>query len=177
MEVLYKDIPGYEGYRAGTDGSIWSCWERGKGKETSKWKIGGLWKRLLLGKDSDGYLQVKFAKERKTKKVHKLVLELFLGSCPEGYQACHKNGNRADNRVENLRWGTAKSNQEDRLLHGTSNFGSRNGNAKLTESLVREIKIQHKIGKAIPKIAIDFNMHRSVIHKICNGALWSQVVI
>jgi hypothetical protein len=29
--VEYRDVPGFPGYRVGTDGSVWSCWERTAG--------------------------------------------------------------------------------------------------------------------------------------------------
>jgi hypothetical protein len=51
-------------------------------------------------------------------KVHKLVLEAFVGPKPAGLMACHGNGNGLDNRVENLRWDTCASNAQDALIHG-----------------------------------------------------------
>lgn len=36
-----------------------------------------------------------------------LVLETFVGPCPEGMKAIHINGDAEDNRLENLKWGTA----------------------------------------------------------------------
>lgn len=51
--------------------------------------------------------------------IHRLVLETFVGPCPEGMEACHNNGNPADNRVENLRWDTHIANMADQRVHGT----------------------------------------------------------
>lgn len=53
--------------------------------------------------------------------VHRLVLEAFVGPCPDGMEACHGNGVRDDNRLENLRWDTRKANVADMLNHGTQN--------------------------------------------------------
>ena len=50
--------------------------------------------------------------------VHRLVLEAFVGPCPEGMEACHNNGVPDDNRVENLRWDTRSANRLDRVAHG-----------------------------------------------------------
>lgn len=44
--------------------------------------------------------------------VHRMVLEAFVGPRPEGMVAMHLNNDRADNRVENLRWGTLSENQQ-----------------------------------------------------------------
>ena len=38
--------------------------------------------------------------------VHRLVLEAFVGPCPEGKECDHINRKKGDNRVVNLRWVT-----------------------------------------------------------------------
>jgi hypothetical protein len=55
----------------------------------------------------------------KSARVHNLVLEAFCGPRPEGYVACHNNGDPHDNRVENLRWDTYSSNNRDLVKHNT----------------------------------------------------------
>lgn len=57
---------------------------------------------------------------RTSAQLHRVVLEAFIGPCPDGMEALHINGNPADNRVGNLRWGTRSENQIDRVRHGTS---------------------------------------------------------
>lgn len=52
------------------------------------------YERLLLS--SDG--------ESKMFRVHRLVLLAFEGTRPEDHEVDHINGNRRDNRLENLRW-------------------------------------------------------------------------
>lgn len=53
-------------------------------------------------------------------KVHRLVLETFVGPRPEGAEACHNNGDKLDNRLTNLRWDTPGANARDKLAHGTN---------------------------------------------------------
>lgn len=50
---------------------------------------------------------------------HTLVLEAFVGPRPEGMQACHYDGDAANNRLTNLRWDTQQANQQDSIRHGT----------------------------------------------------------
>jgi hypothetical protein len=50
--------------------------------------------------------------------VHALVLEAFVGPRPDGYCVCHNNGDRTDNHLTNLRWGTYTSNNDDIVRHG-----------------------------------------------------------
>lgn len=74
---------------------------------------------LTLGVDRDGYRRavVHFNDGRRPVYVHRLVLEAFVGPCPDGMEACHNNGVQDDNRVENLRWDTHLSNIIDRDTH------------------------------------------------------------
>jgi hypothetical protein len=53
-----------------------------------------------------------------TKRVHRLVLEAFVGPAPAGHEACHGNGDRTDNRLENLRWDVRTENMRDVVRHG-----------------------------------------------------------
>lgn len=50
--------------------------------------------------------------------VHRLVLEVFVGPCPEHMEACHFNDNPSDNRLENLRWDSRAANNLDRVRNG-----------------------------------------------------------
>lgn len=71
--------------------------------------------------------------------IHAIVLEAFSGPRPDGFEACHNNGDRTDNRAENLRWDTPSANQNDRARHGTSNRGERCGTSILKSDQVIEI--------------------------------------
>ena len=69
----------------------------------------------------NGYLQVNLCATSVT--AHTIVLEAFAGPRPKGYQASHLNGDRADNRAENLVWETATENNRRKALHGTQPAG------------------------------------------------------
>ncbi|MCG7596363.1 NUMOD4 motif-containing HNH endonuclease [Mycobacterium sp. PSTR-4-N] len=57
--------------------------------------------------------------------IHRLVLETFVGPCPDGTEACHNNGDRFDNRLDNLRWDTPSNNNRDKRSHGTDHMAQR----------------------------------------------------
>jgi hypothetical protein len=52
-------------------------------------------------------------------RVHRLVLEAFVGPCPEGMVGCHNDGDPLNNRLDNLRWDTPSNNERDKWVHGT----------------------------------------------------------
>ena len=105
-------------------------------------------------------------------RVHRLVLDAFVGPCPEGLEACHENGNRIDNRLSNLRWDTRSNNHQDKLKHGTDHRGSKNPQAKLSEEQVGEIK--RLLGQGVKQVDIArrFNIHKGTVHDIKKGHNW-----
>lgn len=110
--VEYREIPGHPAYRVGSDGSVWSTKIRGR------WNIRAEWRRLKPVKTAAGYLQVRL--DGRPLVVHRLVLQAFVGPCPDGQQARHVNSNdRTNNGLSNLCWGTPAENFADTKRHGT----------------------------------------------------------
>jgi hypothetical protein len=70
--------------------------------------------------DKDGYNRVHLG-QGNTSKVHRLVLQEFIGPIPEGMAAEHLNHIRDDNRLSNLRIATHSENHRNK----TSYFGHR----------------------------------------------------
>lgn len=83
------------------------------------------WPETILKpyKNELGYLRVDLWKNNKREKlrVHRLVLEAFVGEAPPGTEACHWNDNPEDNRLENLRWGSSAENELDKVRNGSHN--------------------------------------------------------
>ena len=78
--------------------------------------------------------------------VHILVAEAFLGPKPEGLQANHKDGNRANPCLENLEYLTASENTQDginRFGRWYGAVGEKHGMAILTEEQVRCIRTEY----------------------------------
>lgn len=108
----WRDIPGFnKKYQVSSLGLVKTKSHFDSVKRLKKEKIRN------PSMDTHGYLQVKM--EGRMYFVHHLVLLAFVGPRPKGYVACHKNGNRTDNRANNLKWDTSSSNQQDMKLHGT----------------------------------------------------------
>ena len=165
----WKLVPDYSDYEVSDLGRVRS-WKNGRQGRRSE-------PRLLKGsRNSCGYLLVNLPKGSgwRTQYVHRLVLAAFVGPCPQDYEACHNNGVRDDNRLENLRWDTARNNSRDKIKHGTNNRGERNGSARLTWTKVREIRKLLKEGLSSVQLAKLFEVSRSNIDRIKLNNTWKE---
>ena len=104
--------------------------------------------------------------------VHRLVLEAFVGPCPDGKECAHNNGQPDDNRVENLRWDTRKGNHADKRKHGTLLTGERNNRAKLTAAQVEDIRAMHRNGALGKDIAAAMGVTPANVSCILKGKTW-----
>ena|SRR5688572_21213735 len=111
-------------------------------------------------------------------RVHRLVLLAFSGPPPPGMIACHNNGNGLDNRPENLRWDTYKSNSLDKVAHGSNLAGERIYTSKLTDAVVAEAKRRSANGETLVEIAKSLgNISESALSRAVRGKQWAHVVV
>lgn len=174
-EVEYRDIAGFPGYRVGDDGSVWTrhVAVRGCIRELSPdWvKLKGWLRR--------GWVRVALFREEHPRKVvhsvHHLVLEQFVGPRPDGHEGLHGDGNRANNRLSNLRWGTPQENADDRQRMGKTARGERSGGVKLSNEQVLHIRDRLRNGLTHRKIAQEFGVSHMAIGRIARGEGWTHV--
>jgi hypothetical protein len=168
-----KPIPNYPHYCARTDGALFSCFKRG-----GHGRIGNTWLQLRAGANNKyGHLFVIIVGadgRMHHESVHRLILAAFVGPCPAGMEACHNNGNAGDNRIENLRWDTKKSNSEDQKKHGKSK-GVNHYRTLFTDSDIYEIRQRATNGETQQSIAASFGCSRTNILHIVHGISWSHL--
>ncbi len=131
----------------------------------------GLRPRILKPGVVGGYLRVSLGRDR-GEYVHRLVLQVFVGECPEGEQACHNNGKKTANRLLNLRWDTPVGNYADKRKHGTHLEGADAPWATLTAASVRSIL---RSRRAHSDLASRYGVGRSTISKIKRGERWCDL--
>jgi hypothetical protein len=178
--VEAREIPGFSNYAVTSDGRVYSksrmvsCAYGAIRSNPGKW--------LSLDRTIDGYPVAWLwgGNKRISQRVHRLVLEAFVGPCPAGMECCHNNGVRTDNRVENLRWDTRKANIADAIRHGTHNClricGEGNQNAKLTKADVRMIVYMSRTGEFMQKeIAELYGIDTCTISDILHRRTWLTV--
>ena len=165
MEVeVWADIPGYVGHYKISN----------RGRIVSK-KYGDT--RPTATQIQRGYVKVSLCREdkRKTFFVHKLVLLAFKGQGLPGQECAHLNGNRSDNRIENLAWMTRKENLSHREQHGTAPKGSNNPNAKLRDADARTIIEMVSKGCKGAHVAKLFGVNKNTVYDIVSGRSWSHL--
>jgi hypothetical protein len=79
-------------------------------------------KRMKQRVGKRGYLQVGISRcgKASSRYAHRLVLEAWVGPCPDGMESRHLDGDKQNNRIGNLRWGTHEENIEDNYRLGRS---------------------------------------------------------
>jgi hypothetical protein len=169
--VIYRAIANFEGYRVGNDGSVWTRRSRnGRGPLKKEWR------RMKADSKYNRYERLGLYKNGKqiSVSVHTLVLEAFVGPCPEGMEARHLDGNAFNNLLSNLTWGTKLDNAKDKIKHGTSGKGETNGRAKLDTEAVLRIRRLAKImtGK---QLAAKFKVTPTMISFILSRKSWSHI--
>ncbi len=106
----WKPVVGYEGkYEVSSHGRV-----RSLPRQATPGKI------RKLQPLKDGYKRVSLCKGGVCvhKRVHRLVLEAFVGECPEGMVACHLDSKTSNNILDNLEWDTHKNNTADVIARG-----------------------------------------------------------
>lgn len=170
----FRLIPDCPEYRVSNNGRVQSRWKRLGIKKF----LTDEWKSIRLSVDDRGYHVFNLCKtEAKIKKrVHVLVLELFVGPKPDGHEGCHWNGIKTDNRVENLRWGTHLENMRDKHRHGTTMCGTKVPNSKLNDEKVVEMRrLFNEEGLSTGKIGRLFSVGQMTAWDAINRRTWRHV--
>jgi hypothetical protein len=165
-------VVGYEGlYEVSDQGRVRSVARTVEGRWGSTRRAGA---PLALFQDRDGYVRVNLSRDGASRQrgAHQLVLEAFVGPCPQGMECLHGDGTRGNNVLANLAWGTPKANSADRRRHGTGPNGRRNPKAKLCEQQVLRIRGD---ARAQALIAREYSVDQTTVSDVKRRRTWAEV--
>ncbi|CQR03437.1 TPA: NUMOD4 motif-containing HNH endonuclease [Yersinia enterocolitica] len=159
-----KDIAGYEGHYAVTaDGRIYS--------HSRVNALGGLTKGRWLrpGKGGRGYLVVNLCSGgvTKTHSLHRLVAKAYIPNPERAAEVNHINGDKTDNRVENLEWVTSSENKAHAYKYGLYKTGEGHSRAKLTDADILSICSSEEFSPQ--ELAVIYGVDRSYISYLRRG--------
>jgi len=160
------EIPGYPGYYACENGDIFTT-RRGTLKKKAVCRTGPKrysYHGVVLMKNGRG----------KTRKVHQLILETFVGPREVGMESLHLSKNRFDNSLKNLRYGTKKENIEQMKDDRTKLVGEMTNNVKLKNEDIFKIR-KMKGSSTIKRMAEIFYVNPSTIDRIIHRRTWKHI--
>lgn len=157
-----KEIKGFVDYTIDTEGKILN-------------KKGNELKQTI---NRDGYAMVKLCDNgyEKNCSVHRLVAETFLPNPDNKKTVNHKDGNKTNNKVENLEWATYSENEKHAYKHNLrkshlTNDDRKNGAHISGEQSSRPVKVV-ETGDIFPSVrdcAKILDCDPGAISKCCNG--------
>lgn len=169
MIEQWKPILSFPDYEVSNHGNVrsWKTHHKRRAKQPHLLKpLSGLrQQRVALWRDRKPHYRL----------IHRLVLEAFIGPCPDGMETCHNDSDYTNNHLDNLRWDTRVSNWQDRRAHGFHGCGAQNGRAKLTSQQVIEIRQRFVKGESYCQLASAFGTGATTIGHIVNGRTWKHV--
>lgn len=143
---------------------------------------------LKLQHDKDGYSYfiawrgTRAARTYKLHKMHRVVVQTFVGDIPEGMHVNHINGVKDDNRLDNLEVITPRANTVHSFValgrKGANTNpvkGERHHNSRLTSEQVIEMRRLHASGAAQKTLAAQFDTPQTNVSRIIRREAWAHV--
>ncbi len=130
---------------------------------------------VRLSKHPRGYVSVSVRMDQQkptTRLAHRLVADAFIGPCPTGLQVNHKDGDRKNNRPDNLEYVTQTENN----LHAVARIGAYRGNQRkdstMTAEVARQIVTEHRAGMGYKRIAKKFGITWGQARAVATQQSW-----
>lgn len=159
----WKDIEGYNGvYQVSDYGNVRSTDHYDCNKRN---RIAG--RTLKPGRKNNGYLQVTLSDnfgEVKRYYVHRLVMNAFVGKCPEGYEVNHIDEDKENNALCNLEYVSHKEN----VNYGTNIKRRTEKNKKAIQQFSRD-GIYISDFESTIEAEIKTGIWHNNISKVCKG--------
>jgi hypothetical protein len=172
MEVQWQSIQ----WR---DGSRQPKYEVSNQGELKSWSVKRRGASMSPRRNTSGYMQVCLRVDGETwyPLVHVLVMAVFGPPKPTPrHRINHIDGNKRNNRIENLEWVTTSENNQHAYKLGLKSVrGERNPQAVLTDDEVRQMRGLHAQGLGATKIGRLLGRPKSTVDNVIYDGAWSHV--
>lgn len=127
-----------------------------------------------ISKFKSGYIRVCLTKNNieKTNRVHRLVAHAFIPNKGNKPFINHIDNNIENNHFHNLEWCTSKENKAHCLKQGRHAHGSLDGNSKLTEKQVIQIR---KSSLTAKDLSCKYGVTATNIYDVRNRKTWKHI--
>ena len=145
---IWKPIKNYEG--------IYEVSSHGRIRRLARFTDNGRYleaRMMKLNTDPNGYLRItlKGGGRQLTSAIHAIALQAFDRDRRSGEIARHLDGNKLNNHISNLKWGTQSENVRDCINHGThSSFSARHLTDKKAQKAL-DLRVEGNTYKVIAK--------------------------
>jgi hypothetical protein len=160
--VILVAIPNEEGFFAQEDGTIWTrlikvrVW-----RAPSVWVKGSAWREVI----PDNATRRPYVKLRTRRRyVAHLILEAFVGPCPDGMECCHKDDDPSNSRLDNLRWDTHAANISE--CRKSDRRGDLHPRARVYDHDVASIRADHAGGMTREALMRKYNLPAYTVRDI-----------
>jgi HNH endonuclease len=100
----------------------------------------------------------------------------FKGPEPFPGALCrHLDDDRANNRPDNLEWGTTIDNALDAIRNNRLARGEHNPMAIFTPDQIREIRLRRESGESGRKLAVEFKCSAHTVYAISRREIWKHI--
>lgn len=168
MTEEWRPVVGYEG--------LYEISDRGRVRRSGNDALGRpryIGRILALTLFKQGYVKINLYKNSqvKTKKVHCLVAEAFIGPKPLGMDTNHKDGNKTNNCISNLEYITRRANCRHALdvLGHKPPSGERHWKSRMSDKDISIIKKRAASGEKIVDLAREYRVVTSLIRNWIDG--------
>ena len=166
MNDMWKSVEGYEGLLEVSDLGRVRCLDAVRGGQKRRGTI----YRPFIGKNGYDYIAPKIGPTRKKMLVHRLVAAAFVPGWFESATVNHLDGNKRNNRAENLEWITRADNTRHQWRTGLVDLrGEKHPSSKLSDKDLAQVRARISAGDRIVEIARTFNVSTTLVYKIRSG--------
>lgn len=178
MQETWKKVEGFEGYEVSSFGNV-----RSIDRVITQVNQAGTYTRTMKGKlmkmnvNNKGYNVTQLSRNgvRQMVLVHRLVAKAFVNNPKELPQVNHEDGNKQNNRADNLGWTNNSGNQEHAIATGLIKKarGEATRASKLTDEAVKWIRAYNQLPTA--DVAGKYGVTQQTILDVRNRKTWNHI--